>query len=478
MLQASEYNIAEFFNWFRRVKDFGRVEERKTLVKTPKALILFTFGWLFHILFFTLSISTLWIFNGYLSYILFLVSLFLFPIFTLYAIALFASIIKITQSPIEKIIINKAKTKLQNHKALKIGIAGSYGKTTMKEILKTVLEDDKIVAATSENKNTLLGIAKFIKNLEGNEEILIFEMGEYYEGDIKKLCELVNPDMGIITGVNEAHLDKFKNLEKTTKTIFELADFLKQKENAKLYVNGDNRISIEKAHYYKNQDINSPQICIYSQSGIENITSVNESNWKVEGPETDLSGVNFVLKNNKGEGIVVRSKLLGLHQVGPLSVSAHIAQSLNIKLENIELGLKKTKSFEHRLELREENGGITIIDDSYNGSPDGVKAAISFLSLIKNKRRFYITPGLVEMGDKTKDIHKNVGKQLEEAKIEKVVLIRNSVTPFIEQGLKESNFQGDIIWFESALEAFSSIPKQTINNDLLLYQNDWPDNYA
>jgi UDP-N-acetylmuramoyl-tripeptide--D-alanyl-D-alanine ligase len=478
MLQASEYNIAEFFNWFRRVKNFGQVEERKTLVKTPKALILLIFGWLSHTLFFILAISTPWTLNGYLSYILFLVSLFLFPYFTLYTIALLASIIKILQSPIEKIITNKAKIKLQNHKALKIGIAGSYGKTTMKEILKTVLEDNKKVAATPENKNTPLGIAKFVESLEGDEEILIFEMGEYYKGDIKKLCDIVNPNMGIITGINEAHLDKFKNLDITSKTIFELADFLKQKENTKLYINGDNKISLEKAHHYKNENIDFPKLYIYSQSGVENVTDSSESGWKVEGPETDLAGISFVLKNNKGEGIVARSGLLGIHQIGPLSVSAHIAHSLGIKLENIELGLKKTKPFVHRLSPREESGGITIIDDSYNGSPDGVKAAIDFLAGITSKRRFYVTPGLVEMGKETERVHKNIGKQLAEARIEKVVLVRNSVTSFIEQGLKEGNFQGDIIWFESALEAFSSLPKQTINNDLLLYQNDWPDNYA
>jgi UDP-N-acetylmuramoyl-tripeptide--D-alanyl-D-alanine ligase len=478
MLQASEYNIVEFFSWFRRVKDFGRVEERKTLVKTTKAIILFILGSIAHILFFVFSVSLLFIVKSYWSYIYFVIAILIFPYSTLYFLALFAGLIKIIQSPIEKYIINKARTKLQNHKALKIAVAGSYGKTTMKEILKVVLEESISVAATPENKNTPLGIARFVEKLTGNEKILIFEMGEYYPGDVKKLCEIISPDIGIITGVNEAHLNKFKNIEITAKTIFELADFLQKKENTKLYVNGDNRIVLEKAHHYKNKKIDSPQIYVYSQNGVENITSKNESDWKVEGAETNLSGTSFVLKDNKDKGIVVRSGFLGLHQVGPLSVSAHLAQRLNVKLEDIELGLKKTKAFEHRLEKKEENGGVTIIDDSYNGSPDGVRAAINFLVGITNKRRFYITPGLVEMGEKTEDVHKNIGKQLAEANIEKVVLIKNSVTHFIEYGLKESNYKGEIIWFESAKDLFSSLPKMTANNDLLLYQNDWPDNYA
>ncbi len=477
MLQASEYNIADFFGWFRRAEDFRRVETRKMLVKTTKAIILLTFGWLLHIFFFIMSLSTFWIFDGYASFVALAVSIFIFPYFTLYAIAIFAYLLNLLQSPLEKIIVNRAKAKLKNHKALKIGIAGSYGKTTMKEILKAVLGESKKVAATPDNKNTPLGIARFVKNLDGDEEILIFEMGEYYPGDIKKLCQMVGPDMGVITGVNEAHMDKFKNLEETAKTVFELADFLERKSGSKLYVNGDNRLSEEKAHHVKNKNPDSPKLYTYNGSGIKNLSSQSESDWKVSEAASNLSGTNFVLKNDKSDGIVANSKLLGLHQVGPLAAAMHLAKCLGIKTEFIELGIKKTEPFEHRLQLKEEVGGIIVIDDSYNGSPDGVKAAINFLSDIKNKRRFYITPGLVEMGRRAREIHIQIGKWLADAEIEKVVLVRNSVTPFIVEGLKEENFAGEIIWFESAGELFSSLPKQTVNNDLLLYQNDWPDNY-
>lgn len=478
MLQASEYNISEFFHWAKRATDFNKVEERKHLNPTLKAMVLYTFSVVVFASCFAFIFFVLLAFSGIFSYIFAFVSFLLTPYITLYFTVLFSTFLSVLQKPVERMIINKAKEKLANQKGVRIAIAGSYGKTSMKEILKTVLEKNKKIKATPDNKNTPLGISRFVDTLEGDEEALIFEMGEYYEGDIRELCEIINPDIGIITGINEAHLDKFESLEKTSKTIFELADYLRHKENTKLFVNGDNRLVKEQARELINNKVKFPIICCYGENGVVNLSDNNDGNWKTEGAETNLEGLTFVLRNNKNEGVIVRSKMLGLHQVGPLSLSAVLGQSIGIKIENIELALHETKPFSHRLEPREESGGVTIIDDSYNGSPDGVRAAINFLKGIKNKRRFYVTPGLVEMGNKTEEIHKQIGKELTEASIEKVVLVRNSATPFIEIGLKEYNFNGEIIWFESAKDCFAYLSKQTINNDLVLYQNDWPDNYA
>jgi UDP-N-acetylmuramoyl-tripeptide--D-alanyl-D-alanine ligase len=401
----------------------------------------------------------------------------IFPYVALLFVSVLTHLINNIQKPIEKSIIKKAKDKLALHSAIKIGVVGSYGKTSMKEMLKTVLAQGFNVKATPDNKNTPLGIARFVESLEGDEEVLVFEMGEYYKGDIKNLCLLVNPDIGIITGVNEAHLEKFKNIEASSNTIFEIADFLVNKKNSRLYVNSENRLALERVHQYKNKDSENLSIYTYGEGGVLGILNNKESNLSVVGADTSLSGTSFVLKDNKNEGIVVSSRLIGLHQVGPLSLVAFIAKTLGMKAEKIEIGLKSTSPFEHRMEYKEAEGGVTIIDDSYNGNPDGVRVAINFLKEIKNKRRFYITPGLVELGSMTKEIHKDIGKQLANAGIEKVVLVRNSVTGFINEGLKEALFKGDIIWFDSSLECFKSMGRLTISNDLLLYQNDWPDNY-
>ena len=361
------------------------------------------------------------------------------------------------QRPIEAVIVRHARGRLAGNKAVKIAIAGSYGKTSMREILKTVLGAGKHVAAPPGSYNTPLGIAKFVRQLTGNEEVLVFELGEYYRGDVKRLCELVRPDIGVVTGVNEAHLEKFGDLEQTKRTIFELADYLGDR---RLYVNGENEIARRAARAGAR---------LYSREGA--------GAWEVERAQTNVQGTSFTLKSDSGE-LSVRSRLLGLHNVGPLAVAADIASNLGLTLQEIEKGMDATKPFEHRLEPKTDAQGVTTLDDSYNGNPDGVHAVIEFLSSLRGGRRWYVTPGLVEMGPKKEEIHKEIGRQLARAGIEKVILIRNSVTPFIQAGLQEEQYGGEILWFEKALDAFAALPNLTVKGDIVLLQNDWPDQYA
>jgi UDP-N-acetylmuramoyl-tripeptide--D-alanyl-D-alanine ligase len=454
MLQASEYDLQDYFAWYRRVKDFRTVQKRKRLAWTLKVKALYAAEWV-------LTISVIFIgirlidsldFATWLVVILLLALLdrLIVPLW----FALVVLVARFIQEPVEQWIIARAKAKLSKHKAFKIAIAGSYGKTSMREILRTVLSEGKRVAAPGGSENTPIGIARFVDRLKGDEEVLIFELGEYYPGDVRQLAELVQPDLGIITGVNEAHLSKMKTLETVSDTIFELADSL---HNKPLYINAesDHLKVVEKA-------------ITFTRSGV--------GEWKVVAPETSLDGTSFSLEHN-GIRINAQSKLLGLHQVGPLAAAAHIALSLGLSVRQIEEGIAKTKAFAHRLAPRED-GGVITLDDSYNGNPNGVKAVLEFLASLEGHRRWYVTPGLVEMGNRSEEIHRDIGKQLAEANIEKVVLIKNSVTPWIEEGLKENSYGGDIMWFDDALKCYEQLPYMTVSGDVVVLQNDWPDQYA
>lgn len=457
MLQASEYNIRDYLIWYHKTKNFTRVERRKQFVKTPKSLLLLVISWIIIFAIIGTAISILWVSTSPFKYILFFLTVFLLPYFLAYGIVVPLLIIKIViQWPIEYLIISGARQKLKIHNAVKIGIAGSFGKTTMREILKTVLSEGKKVAVPSNNYNTLLGISQFVKTLKGDEEILVFEFGEYYPGDVRKLCDLVQPNIGVITGINEAHLQKFKSLERTVKTIYELADYLAERP---VYVNGENELARKNA-----------------RAGHSVYDSEHIGHWKIENQKTDMTGTSFIMTNN-GTRLELKSSLLGLHQIGPLAVSADIALNLGLSLNQVKDGIGKTKPFSHRLESKTDDAGVIIIDDSYNGNPDGVNTAIEFLSSLKDHRRFYVTPGLVEMGLRTEEIHKQIGKKLAKANIEKVILIKNSVTSYIEQGLKEEGYKGEVIWFGDALAAFDALTLLTVKGDIVLLQNDWPDQY-
>lgn len=459
MLQASEYRAADYLRWFWRTRDFLGVEQRKTLVKTPKALVLLAVAYISVILLDAFAIWVLLVGVVWWRYLLFLAVVVVTPFVLAYGLAAILVITHLLQWPVEFFIVDYAKRQLRAHKALKIGIAGSFGKTSMREILKTVLSAGKKVAAPPGSYNTPLGISSFVRKLKGDEDILIFELGEYYPGDVKRLCNFVQPDIGVITGVNEAHLEKFKDLERTRKTIFELADYLKGRP---LYINGESPEALGVS------DSDRRGVVYYSRAGVADL--------KVTQHHTDLGGTSFALKVDK-VALSAHSNLLGLHQIGPLSAAAHIALQLGLSPNQVEQGIAATKPFEHRLEPKTDAQGVTFLDDSYNGNPDGVRAVIDFLASLKG-RRWYVTPGLVEMGERKEEVHKEIGRQLARAGIEKVVFIRDSVTPFIEEGLHEAGYKGEVLWFDRALDGLAALPNLTVKGDIVLLQNDWPDQYA
>jgi UDP-N-acetylmuramoyl-tripeptide--D-alanyl-D-alanine ligase len=455
MLQLSEYNVNDFLHWYHRTWDFSNVEKRGSLKYTSKAILCTVVAWFFVLMFLSIIILGLSPASGDIPHLvgalLILVSPFLVP----YLLAFCIRIINTLQIPVEARIVARAKRKLAAHKAFKVAIAGSYGKTSMRELLKTILSEGRKVAAPKGSHNTPLGIAQFIETLSGNEEVLIFELGEYYPGDIKKLCELVRPDLGIITGVNEAHLSKFKQVSAAADTIFELAGFVPA---SSLYINGENEIARSRAREGN---------VLYSRSGAGKVI--------VESVRTDLDGTSVFLKG--AYDLSAKSKLLGVHQVGPIAAAVAIAAQLGLSSSEVLRGIEKTKPFEHRLQPTVVDG-ITTLDDSYNGNPDGVRAVIEFLKSLDGHRRWYVTPGLVEMGDRSEQIHKEIGGQLAKAGIENVVLIKNSVTPYIERGLEKAGYSGKILRFEDMPKALTALQHMTVPTDVVLIQNDWPDQYA
>lgn len=457
MLQASEYNIRDYLDWYHSADDFTRIERRKSFVGTAKGVLLLVAVWLIALLTIILSVVFLLFGVGTARYLLPALMITLLPHIMAYGLIVPLVFIKVfVQRPIEYLEIKKAQRKLKGHKAVKIGIAGSFGKTTMREILRTVLAEGKKVAAPPHSYNTPMSIGRFIDGLKGDEDILVFEFGEYYPGDIRKLCDLVDPDMGIITGVNEAHLKKSESLDKTVGMVFELADHLGIRP---VYVNGESELARKNAR---------PGHILYNQKRV--------GEWRINKQSTDLTGTSFVME--KGERrLELDSTLLGLHQVGPIAAVVNISLILGLSLEQVKIGVAKTRPFDHRLQPTIDDSGVIILDDSYNGNPDGVKAVLSFLSSLKGYRRFYITPGLVEMGHRTEEVHRSIGRNLAKAGIEKIVLIRNSVTPYIEQGLKEEEYGGEVMWFDDGPSAFVALPLLTVKGDIVLLQNDWTDQY-
>jgi len=212
MLQATEYQVRPYLKWFWRTNDFGKVMYRKTLVKTRPAKLLLAAISIGMLAQFVVAIhyGIVGYQNRIAAEVILSVGIFLLAPMTwahLIVVPLEVGRLFISK-PKQKVAVKQSRQTFANTKAIKIAIAGSYGKTTMKEILLTVLSEGKKVAATPANKNVAISHARFANKLKGDEEVLIIEYGEGAPGDVAKFAKITQPDIGIITGLAPAHLDR------------------------------------------------------------------------------------------------------------------------------------------------------------------------------------------------------------------------------------------------------------------------------
>ncbi|KKU19369.1 hypothetical protein A3A64_03955 [Candidatus Gottesmanbacteria bacterium RIFCSPLOWO2_01_FULL_48_11] len=407
--------------------------------------------------------STIW--GGWAAFLAFLYILsFVYFVFLIISTILFTPI----DYPIKQYLVSKAKRKiLRLQPKLKIvGTTGSYGKTTTKEVVASVLSQGFKVLKTPENFNTPLGIARFIlKDVSDSTEVLVIEMGAYRRGDIKKLCALTPPDVVILTGINESHLERFGSLENTIEAKFEIVKALKGSGFAvlnaddNLVVKNYKRFCGENLYFYSSSK--HPLASIYTER-----VRFDPENLRLE-----------LVLNRDGDKYNFSVPFLGKYIAGTIGAAIIVASKLGLSRAQIEKGITQLRPSPHRLEVVSNKNKVVVIDDSYNGNPDGVREAINALSQFKQSRRIYVTPGLVEMGSVSAKVHERIGEELASV-ASLVILIRNSVTGHIADGLKRQGFPvGDIMWFDTARAARAALPNIVRAGDVILFQNDWPENY-
>lgn len=362
-----------------------------------------------------------------------------------------------------KKFVKKATLKLEENKNLiKIGITGSFAKTSVKNILSTMLSVKYKVLVTPQSFNTPLGISKTVlENSLENTEIFIAEMGARYVGDIKELCEIVKPNIGIVTGIGNQHLLTFENEENLIATKGELSDFV-CKTNGKMFFNGDSektKIIFDKCSCEKEMVF-----------GFDKSKNIYAKNLKY-----DNFGVYFEIVID-GKSYKTHAGLLGKHNVSNIMLCVSVCLSLGLSVDEILKGIELLLPSPHRLALVPSNGSLVIIDDAYNGSVEGSKAALDVLSQFEGTK-VVITPGLVELGKEQVASNKEFGKLI--AKKADFVII-NGTTNYesLLSGLKEENMPEDRILRAGSLsQATQLLAHITKPGDVVLFENDLPDNY-
>ena len=385
----------------------------------------------------------------------------------LYLTPILVPLSNIINKPIEKAVqnhyINDAKRMLADMPSLhKVGITGSYGKTSMKFYLSELLGSQYETLKTPESFNTPMGVTITIRrDLRPTHEYFICEMGARRVREINELCEIAHPHDGIITSVGPQHLETFKSVENVLNTKFELADSV-QASGGKIYLNGDNELIRSKAPQYKNAVLYGlHESCHYRGSDV----SVSDK------------GTEFTVTAPDGSSCRYTTKLLGEHSVQNLLGAIAYCHGTGIALEKLVIPVRKIAAVPHRLQLLDKGGGLTFIDDAYNSNPSGCRAALNVLGLF-DTCRILVTPGMVELGEKQHELNREFGS--EAAKVcDYIALVGKKQTEPIFEGIQNADFDMSRVFvcdtLGEALDKVRSIV--TDKKKIVLLENDLPDNY-
>jgi len=354
-------------------------------------------------------------------------------------VQLTGSILKPFEKSIHDGFKTQARAKLASFSDLKsIGITGSFGKTSVKFILQEILSQKLSVLATPSSFNTPMGISRVVNNdLQSKHQVFIAEMGARYEGDIAELVDLVHPEIGVVTSVGPAHLETMGPVEKIARVKGELIRGLPDSGLAVL--NMDDPFVRDMAGSTKAR-------------GLYVSTKKPEADFLASNISYDSTGSRFSVSNTKqGTNYDFQSQLLGEHNILNILFGIGIASHFGIQLRQMSHAVSRIKAIPHRLALREQ-AGLFVIDDAFNSNPVGSKNAIKY--------------------------NRDFGAYMA-GKVDVVILVGQKQTAPIRQGLNESGFPNENLHIVNSLfDAQDLLPSLSQDGDIVLYENDLPDQYS
>ena len=379
-----------------------------------------------------------------------------FPYLIIYPLALLTEPLEYL---IKKYYENDARKILnQNSRLIKVGITGSYGKTSTKNIVTDIISDHLFTLMTPASYNTPMGITRTIREmLKPIHEVFICEMGADKAGDISYLMDFVKPKYGIVTSIGPQHLNTFTSMENI---IHE-----KMQEIEKLPADGVGFLNIDN-EFIKDYKIQNN--CKVVTVGIEN----QNADYRAKNIRFNKNGSEFTVEINKKK-YKFTTCLLGKHNITNILLGIALALELGLDIKEIVRKVATIRQIEHRLQLKTING-YTFIDDAFNVNPVGSKMALDVLSMMDG-RRVIVTPGMIDLGEKQEELNRDFGAYMKE-KADHVVLVGEKQTKPILEGLKQSGFnESDIAICKNINEAFDYVYKNFTIKDTILLENDLPD---
>lgn len=344
-----------------------------------------------------------------------------------------------------------------------IGVTGSYGKTSTKHYLNRILSEKYDVMMTPGSFNTTMGVIRTVREyLKPYNEVFIVEMGAKQPGDIKEICDLVHPEIGIVTAVGEQHLESFKSIENVQRTKFELIDSLPTDGLA--VVNND-------FPFVANRKVDNVKCIRYA------VSECGPAEYIAEDIRYSAHGTSFTVVTPTGEKFGFSTHLVGECNVSNLLAAIIVALRLEVPIEKIRYAVNDIQQVEHRLNMKRTPGGVTIIDDAFNSNPTGSKMALDVLKMMTGGRRIIVTPGMIELGERQEELNAKFGEYIAGA-ADIAIIVGHYNREAIISGIKSTDTTSlDVHAVNSFSEAQQLLATTLKPGDTILYENDLPDTF-
>ena len=372
----------------------------------------------------------------------------------------------VVMAPVQRLINNRflsaAKHKLAQVGPTVIGVTGSFGKTSTKFAIEGLLGPPAAVLATPGSFNTPLGVCRTINERLGpSHRFFVVEMGAYGPGEIAELVRFVRPTIGVLTAIGPAHLERFGSIDVIAGAKYEIVKDLPSDGTAVMNVD-DVRVRA-----LADETTHVPVVRYgLDESGRPDVSARDV--------QTTPQGTRFTIVTGDGE-IAVSMSLLGRHSIGHVLAACAVALASGRSLTELRGPIAALRPVEHRLQIIEGTGGVTVIDDAFNSNPEGAAAALDVLKAMPGERKVVVTPGIIELGPLQAEANEEFGRHAA-AVADKLIVVAKTNREAIVRGASQAG-DGKVIAVDSLAEAQQELKALLRPGDVVLFENDLPDQY-
>ena len=328
-----------------------------------------------------------------------------------------------------------------------VGVTGSVGKTSTKDIIANVVSQKYKTLKTEGNNNNHIGVPKTVLRLN-DEEAAVIEMGMNHLGEIRKLANIAKPSIAVITNIGTSHIGNLGSRQNILKAKLEILEGMKKK---KIVINNDNDL----LHKWYEENKENYEITTF---GI-----INDSDYMAEEIIINENGSSFICEG-KDEKIQIEVPVAGEHYIYNALCAVAVGKSMGLTDEQIVEGIRTVEIAKKRMEVVSLKENIILVNDTYNASLESIKEALKYITALPKGRKIAVLGDVLELGDFAEKVHEKIGEEVAKQKIDMLICCgqnsKNICRVAIENGMKEEQ-----VYYENNLKKVIKRIKEEMERD-------------